>query len=229
MDYHTKLQLKDYLRGFITPERGAKMDAVLSQRTRHITFALENIFQPHNASAVLRSCEINGIQDVHIIEGDNRFSPSKEVALGSAKWLTLKHYTGCSGSPPAWMEHLKAKGYQLVATTLHRNDYSIEQLPIDSPLALLFGTEMEGLSQEAINHADLHVQIPMFGFTQSYNISVSAAICAYDLMKRLRKSHIRWKLTPEEKTDLEIEWCRKSIKHAHLLEKQFLKGGKQPR
>ncbi len=223
MDYQTRLKLKEYLRGFITAERRAKMDAVLKQRTRHVTFALENIYQPHNASAVLRSSEINGIQDLHIIENENRFSPSKEVAMGSAKWLTLTHYRDSDNNTLHCMDQLKAKGYQLVATTPHRNDCCIEDLPVDKPLALLFGTELEGLSQEAIDHAHQHVRIPMYGFTESYNISVSAALCAYEIMRRLRQSKIPWTLSSEEKTDLQIEWCRKSIKHAHLLEKQFLK------
>lgn len=216
-------KLRDYLYSFITSQRAERMRSVLQQRTRHITFALENIYQGHNASAVLRSCEINGIQDVHIIENSNTFKPTNDIALGSSKWLSLYRHSKQEENTLSCINHLKSLGYTIISTTPHKDDVTLEQLPLEKPVALLFGTELSGLSETAIEHSDQYVRIPMYGFTESYNISVSAAICAYSLMQRLRKSDIPWTLSENEIIELETEWYRRSIKSSKLLEEKFWK------
>lgn len=216
-----KYELRNYLRQFISQQRISTINRVLSKRTRHATFVLEDIYQSHNASAVLRSCEINGILDVHIIENYNIFSPSKNVTMGASKWLNLYKYNNTENNTLHCIQNLKQKGYRIVATTPHNKSTELENLALDKPLALVFGTELTGLSQEAINESDESVYIPMHGFTESYNISVSAALCAYSIIKRLHQSNIYWYLDDNEMLDQEIEYYRRSIKNAELLVNKF--------
>ena len=223
MDNATKKELINYLSGFLTPRRLAKMQSILNNRTRHLTIALEDIYQSHNASAVLRSCECFGIQDVHIIENQNTYEVNPDVALGASKWLTLHKYSGQEFNTPSCLENLKAKGYRLVAASPHKDDCLLEELPLDQKTALLFGTEMRGLTPEAIRMAEGFVKIPMQGFTESFNISVSAAICLYELSTKLRNSPISWQLSEEEKSDLLLDWIKVSIKNPDLLISRYLK------
>lgn len=217
-------QLIDYLYQFISDERKAKFDEVLNFRTRHITIALEDIYQPHNASAVLRSCDIFGIQDIHIIENKNAYTVSRDVALGSPKWLNLVKYnkTGTNNTLSC-IHTLKEKGYTIVATTPNTNDCTIEHLPIEKPLALFFGTELTGISEDVKQHADEFVKIPMFGFTESFNISVSAALCLHAITTRLHHSDLNWHLTTNEKEEITLQWLRNTIKKVDLIENDFLK------
>jgi tRNA (guanosine-2'-O-)-methyltransferase len=216
-------RLVEYLSGFVTEARLNKFNTVIKNRTRHITVALENIFQPHNASAVLRTCDCFGIQDVHIIEKDFKYEVNDEIALGSSKWLTLIHHNNDENSAIACINKLRSEGYRIIATTPHEHDCSIDALPVDSKLALFFGTELNGISQDIIANADEFVKIPMYGFTESFNISVSAALSLYNLSERLRRSEADWKLTDEEATEIKLQWLKNSIKDSELLEKEFLK------
>lgn len=215
-------ELAAYLSGFITPRRMEKMRMVLSQRTRHITVVLEDIYQSQNASAVLRSCECFGVQDVHIIENRYAFELNPEVVMGASKWLTLSRYQDHENNTLACLDHLKHQGYQLIATTPHKDDFTPATLPLDQKTALLFGTEMEGLSDEAREMADGYMQIPMSGFTESFNISVSVAVSLYHLMNRIRSSFdVAWQLPEEEGNDILFEWMCKSVKNADALIRHF--------
>lgn len=220
-DYNQKLA--DYLSGFITAARLARFDAIVKNRTRHITIALENIFQPHNASAVLRTCDCFGIQDIHIIENDFKYEVNDEIALGSSKWLTLIHHNSEENNTLSCINKLKASGYRIIATTPHKHDCTIDELPIDTKIALFFGTELNGISQDIIDNAEEFIKIPMYGFTESFNISVSAALSLYNLSERMRKSDVKWKLSAEETTEIKLQWMRNSIKDAVLIEKEFNK------
>lgn len=206
----------------MTDERRDAFDRVLSNRTRYITIVLEDIYQPHNASAVLRSCDCFGIQDIHVIEKRNRYRVSRDVAIGSDKWLTLTRHTGKKATTSTVCDDLRTKGYRIVATTPHPEGVNIEDFDLEKGrVALLFGTELEGLTQEAIECADEFLRIPMYGFSGSLNISVSAAIILQNLSVKLRSGSLNWKLEEAELTDLKLEWLHKSIKSAALLEKQF--------
>ena len=178
-------------------------------RTRHIAVVLEDIYQSHNASAVLRSCDCFGVQDVHVIEANNPFNPAGDVAVGSSKWVDYHPY----GDTPTAYSRLREQGYRIVATTPHTNDTLITDLDISQPIALVFGTELTGLTQQAIDLADQYVKIPMYGFTESFNISVCAALSLFSLTSRLRQSpDIPWQLTPEQILDLKIHWCTQAIR-----------------
>lgn len=214
--------LLDYLLSFLTPQRKEKFLEVAGERTRHITVVLEDIYQPHNASAVLRSCDCFGIQDIHIIENRNRFDVNPDVAVGASKWLSLHKYRREEDNTAACLGALKSKGYLLVATTPYTQQYSLETLPLDQPLALIYGTELKGLSKKAMSMSDLQVRIPMVGFTESYNISVSVALSLYALTRRLKQSTVNWELQRDEVNSLLLDWARLSVKSSEKLEKLFL-------
>ncbi len=221
MTKEEKKALLDFLSPYITDNRKELFRKILKYRTRWFTVVLEDIYQPHNASAVLRSADLTGIQDIHIIENRNKYDPNPEVAMGSYKWLNLIKYNDTENNTPAAYEALRKKGYKIIATTPHRNDVTLDELPINQKTALVFGTELTGLSDTAIEHADGYVRIPMYGFTESYNISVSAALVMFTLTEKLRKSDVPWQLSDDERLDILLEWTKRSIKRSDVFEKQF--------
>jgi tRNA (guanosine-2'-O-)-methyltransferase len=200
------------LSGLVTAERLARINEVLDERTRYLSVALEDVFQGHNAAAVLRSCECFGVQDIHCIELRNRFSPSDEVAMGSEKWLSLYRYSSTQEA----LRKLKKDGYQIVATTLDPPSVPLAEIPLDKPTVLLFGTELKGLSPIAHEYADLRAHLPMVGFTQSFNISVSVALSLQILSGRLR-SECPWQLNPLQREEMLLEWLKKSVPHWELI------------
>ncbi len=222
MDVRTKKEFLEFLSGYLTENRRKLFDKVIRYRTRHITVVLEDIYQPHNASAVLRSADLTGIQDVHIIENRNKYQVNPEVAMGSSKWLNLIKYNEQENNTLAAYDALRKAGYRIVATTPHKNDQMLDDISIQGKMALVFGTELKGLSETAIAHADEYLRIPMYGFTESYNISVSAALTLFTLTEKMRKSAVPWQLSEEEKLDILVEWAKRTIKHAELFEKDFL-------
>ncbi|MDY6800363.1 MAG: RNA methyltransferase [Bacteroidota bacterium] len=216
-------RLTKYLEQFITTERLELFHKLLNQRTRYITVVLEDIYQPQNASAVLRTADCFGIQDVHIIENENEYKINPDVALGASKWLNLVKYNKQENNTLEAISHLRQKGYRIVATTPHTKDVSLENFDLtQGKTALFFGTELKGLSNEMIDNADEFLKIPMFGFTESFNISVSAAIILHHLTTSLRKSVINWQLSDNEKEEILLEWLKKTIKKSSLLIDDFL-------
>ena len=218
-------ELVNYLSGFVTPERLSLFEKVLDQRTRYITLALEDIYQSQNASAVLRSCDCFGIQDVHVIENRNTFDVDREVAMGASKWLNIQKYNEGEQNSLDAINRLRADGYRIVATTPHEGDINLEDFALTKgKAAFFFGTELTGISEGIKSEADEFVKIPMYGFTESFNISVSAALCLHYLTHQMRfHSSINWKLSDNEKLDIKLEWLRRTIKSAELLEKEFKK------
>jgi tRNA (guanosine-2'-O-)-methyltransferase len=214
--------LLEYLSSFITSNRKSRLEEVILTRTRYLSVVLENIYQSHNTSAVLRSCDCFGIQDIHIIEDQYASKTHPDIALGSDKWLNLYHYKK-PGATEECLLKLKEQGYRIVATSPHNNSYDLETLPLDRKIALVFGTEMEGISSYVDLHTDLYVKIPMVGFTESLNISVSAAVCLYALSQRIRKNAISWELSAEEKTGVLLKWVKNTLKKPDILEREFCK------
>lgn len=212
-DKYERDHILGHLQQMISEERWEKFQQILSQRTHYITVVLEDIFQPHNASAVIRTCELMGIRDLHIIENRNPYEVNRDIVVGSDKWIHLHKYNRHDHNTLQCFKKLKSNGYRIVATTPHNNDVLITELPLDQKTALVLGNEGDGLSRTALEHADAFVKIPMFGFTESYNISVSAAICLYELTRRMRKEVPNWQLTNEETEILLIDYALKSIKN----------------
>lgn len=219
---HLTDRLIAHLETMATPERVERMDAVLEKRTRHITVVLENIFQPHNASAVVRSCECFGIQNLHIIENNYHFERTRTITMGADKWLTLKRYNEASFNTPTCFNALKEQGYKIAATTLRPDAIALHELPIDEPIALAFGTELTGLTEEAHALADHFVYLPMHGFTQSFNISVSCALALYDLRTRLNESSINWQLDPANKAQIKLAWLCASIRSSERVIEEWM-------
>ncbi|WP_202978822.1 TrmH family RNA methyltransferase [Halomicronema hongdechloris] len=222
MEASDQTALLDYLEQFLTPARRAKIDAVLAQRTRHVAVVLEDINSPHNASAVLRTCDAMGVQDIHIIETHNRFKVNQGVTMGSNKWLTLHRYNrDAANNTQICFQHLRQQGYRIAATTPHHQAYVPEDIPLDQKLAVVLGSEVKGLSDDALTEADLTLQIPMVGFSESFNISVSAALCLYPITRRLRATSLAWQLTPAQQEAIRLEWYRASRRSIDELEKRF--------
>jgi tRNA (guanosine-2'-O-)-methyltransferase len=208
----------DFLENIITDNRKEKFLKVLKDRTKHFTIAVEDVFQMHNTSAVMRSCEVFGIQELHVIEERYGKRIDKEIAMGAQKWVDISTYDSVTNC----IDTLKNSGYQIIATTPHENDCLLEDFDISKPSALFFGTERDGLSEEILRRADGFLKIPMVGFTESLNISVSAAIIIQNLTNRLRNSDIDWQLTEEEILEKRLDWAKKSIKDIKRIEARYL-------
>lgn len=185
------------------------IDRLAPLRTRHVSVVLEDVYQSHNAAAVLRSCDCFGVQDVHVVESRNPFNPAGDVAVGSSKWVDYYKYPTIADV----YRRLHDRGYRIVATLPHENDTMIGDLDISQPTALVFGTELTGLTPEAIQGADAYVKIPMYGFTESFNISVCAALSLFSLTERMRRSpNIAWQLPPDALLDLKLHWATQVIR-----------------
>ncbi len=201
----------EFLSQFVTEQRRALFDQVLEQRTRHITVVLEDVYHSQNTSACLRTCDCFGVQDVHVIENRNRHEIHTDIALGSAQWLTLQHYDEAQDNTHACLSDLKDAGYRIVATSPHAEGHTLDDISTTQPVALMFGSEQNGLSETALEEADELLRIPMFGFTESFNISVTVALCLQQLMRTLRASDIDWHLTPDECESFRRQWIKQTI------------------
>ncbi len=205
----------------ITPNKVEMFDRIAADRTKHLTVVLENIYQEHNASAVVRSCDCFGIQELHVIEKDNQYKIQRDIALGAGRWVDMYNYNQGTTVTQDCISKLKQRGFKIIATTPHENAQTIYDLDLKQPAALVFGTERRGISEEVKELADEFVTIPMYGFTESFNISVSVAIILNTLRQRLEKSEYVWKLSPKEQIELKIKWCRKILNGGDLLEQHF--------
>lgn len=214
----TSAERIEFLSQYITEHKRDLMAEVMDNRTRHVTIVLENIYQPHNASACLRTCDCLGVQDVHVIESRNEYRPNTKVALGSSKWLTMHKHE----ETKACLSQLKSDGFRIVATSPKVDGFSPATIPLDKPIAILFGTEETGISEEALEMADDTLRLPMVGFTQSYNISVTAAITLSRIMERVFDGEIGdlWKIDPLAREQLFLEWYRKVVSRHDLLEER---------
>lgn len=212
-----KTELLAYLNTFLTPRRQSLFEKVANQRTNHFTVATQDVHQLHNTSAVIRSCDVFGVQNIHVIEERQPRRIDKEIAMGAQKWVDVNRYN----STKDCITTLREKGYKIVATSPHGDAELLNDFDISKPLAIFFGTEKQGLSQEVMKSADTMLKIPMQGFTESLNISVSAAIILQALGNRLRNSDFPWQLNEEEKTALKFEWAQKCIKNSEQLLNHF--------
>jgi tRNA (guanosine-2'-O-)-methyltransferase len=210
--------LLNYLEGFLTENRKEGFLRVLQNRTKHFTIAMEDVYQLHNTSAVMRSCEVFGIQELNVIEQKFGKRIDTEIAMGAQKWVDVFRYNSVQNC----MDAMRANGYQIIATTPHDDSCLLHEFDITKPSALFFGTERDGLSKEVLEQADGFLKIPMVGYTESLNISVSAAIIIQDITNRLRQSNIDWQLTDEEVFEKRLDWARKSIKDIEFIERKYL-------
>ncbi|WP_412560421.1 TrmH family RNA methyltransferase [Winogradskyella sp. MIT101101] len=211
------LKLLNHLESYLTEHRKQRFQKVLAQRTKHFTVATEDVYQLHNTSAVIRSCDVFGIQEVNVIEEVNSKRIDREIAMGAQKWVDLNRYH----STKSCIEDLKSKGYQIVATSPHAEDCDLIDFDITQKSCFFFGRETEGLSQHVLDEADCFLKIPMVGFTESLNISVSAAIILQHVTSKLRKSEIDWKLTEKEWIEKRFDWIKKTIKNYDSIVERY--------
>jgi len=215
--------LTTYLEGFVTEKRKNTFKSILLNRTRHFTVVLEDIFQQHNSSAVIRSCDVFGIQDIHIIENKYHSKVSRHVAKGSQKWLNLNNYKEDKNNTKDCLTRLKNEGYQIIATSPHNNTCTLHDLDISKKSAFIFGVEKSGVSEEVLINSDEILTIPMVGFTESLNISVAAAIILENLTNKLRNSNYPWRLSEKEQEILYANWLEKSINNVDEIKNRFFK------
>lgn len=211
------LKLLEHLESYLTENRKQRFDTVLPQRTKHFTVATEDVYQLHNTSAVIRSCDVFGIQEVNIVEERNSKRIDREIAMGAQKWVDLNRYHHVK----TCIADLKQKGYQIVATTPHTNDCELQDFDFTKKSCFFFGRETEGLSEAVLDQADSFLKIPMVGFTESLNISVSAAIILQHVTSKLRRSDVNWQLSENEINEKRLDWCKKTLKSYDDIVKRF--------
>jgi tRNA (guanosine-2'-O-)-methyltransferase len=210
---HDLIALRNKLRTLVTDNKVSLIQEKLEHRSRHVSFVFEHFYHDHNIDAAMRSIECCGFQDVHVIANKQKSEDTLTITKGADYWLTESYYKQPGvNNTQICLDALKAQGYTLVGTTPHQKAYTLSELPLDNKVAIIFGNERRGISDYAIEHVDTYVTIPMYGFTQSYNASVSAALVAYELRKRMQHLPINWHISPEEKFELELTWLKRIIR-----------------
>ena len=224
MDSILKIELIEYLKSFVTEERIKLFEKKLAHRSKKLTLVLEDVFQSRNISAAMRSVDCFGLQDIHIIENKNEFVSDKTVSLGSGKWLNVIQHNKKKNNTSDCIKRLQKEGYQIIATTPHEPEISLDEVDIENnKIAILLGTELTGLSDKALQLADKKMRINMYGFTESLNISVAAAICCQNLSNRMRRKDDSWRIKEEEKLDIMLNWLRNTIKSSSEIEIDFIR------
>ncbi|WP_295179007.1 RNA methyltransferase [uncultured Christiangramia sp.] len=213
----TDQKLLEHLQGLLTQRRIDLFEKVLTQRTDHFTVVAQDVYQLHNTSAVVRSCDVFGIQNLHVIEENLPRRIDKEIAMGAQKWVDVHRYN----TSRECLHELRQKGYQIVATTPHNNSTMLADFDIAKPSAIFFGTEQNGLSEEILREADASIKIPMYGFTESLNISVSAAIILQSLREKLDTSNIDWQFSEKRMQEVRLAWTKKTIKNSEEIIERF--------
>jgi len=215
--------LIQFLSGFITPERLSLFNKILSQRTNYLTVVLEDLYQTQNTSAVLRTADCFGIQNVHVIENKHAFEVNPDVVRGASNWVSVIQYNDTAMNTPEALQKLRREGYRIVVATPHDHDVDLENFDLEKgKAAIVFGCERPGLTEWAMKEADEYMKIPMVGFTESLNVSVAVAVTLHHLTDQLRNhTNIDWHLTEIEKQKILLDWLRTSIKRVDLLEAKF--------
>jgi len=218
------LQLLEYLSEYVTENKKQLIEEVLSVRSEYVVAVLEDIYQSQNASAVIRTCDGVGMQTVYVIENSNPYVVNPDVTLGTTKWIDIQRYNKPEvDNTRECLEDLRSQGYRIIGTTVDNTAPSIFDLDISDPIALVYGHEKNGISQTVINGADRLVHIPMYGFVESFNISVSAAVSLYTLYNRIRNSDVAWQLSEEKKLQIKLNWFRKIVPRGEIIESEFWK------
>lgn len=214
-----------HLGQFVSDHKKAFVEKVLEQRTRYLTVVLENIYQSQNASAAIRTCECMGVQDIHIVEDTAKYHLNVRVLKGSYKWMNLIRYRAKKvNNTGICFELLRRQGYRILVADPSQDGISIDDLDASAgKIALVFGNELRGASEYSLGHADQKIRIPMFGFTESFNVSVSVALCLNTILSKLRQSGKPIFLSDEEKAQLRLAWYRKIVRRSELVEREFLR------
>ncbi len=212
-----------YLRNFVTDEKNSLFDRLIRQRTDYVTIVMEDLYQSHNQSAIMRSADCYGIQDIHLIENKNIYNETSTVSRGAREWLSLHRYNSDADNTAEAIRQLRDGGYRIIATMPHTDDRLIEDIDLEKgKMAFFFGTELTGISEQVIGEADEFAKVPMYGFTESLNVSVCAAIVMYNIVQRLRQSTIDWHLPEKKQAKVLLDWYKNTIKAADEILERFI-------
>ena len=214
----TNQEIYDYLQQFLTDERLSKIEHFSKESSDFVLPVMEDVYQFRNAAAIVRSVEACGFHHVVALEEENVFNPNLKVTKGAETWVQVEKMPNNLDS----LKEIKSRGYRILAVSPEKNATMLPDYEVKEPIALVFGTELEGVSDEILDFADETLAIPMFGFTKSFNVSVAAAICMYELKQKLIKSGIEYKLSDEKLLELKIRWAKNSIKSSEQILERFL-------
>jgi len=199
-------------------ERKRKLfDQVADQRTRYITLVLEDIYQAQNTSAIQRSAESWGLQDLYVIENAHTFAHHRRIAKGANDWMDIHRFNKGKNNSKECLEQLKEKGYQIVVTTLRDDSKPLRDIDLTKKTAVVMGTELTGASETALQYADAKMVVPTYGFTESLNVAAASACILQNMTERIRREHIDWQLSPDDQLELKIKWAKKSIHWSKYL------------
>lgn len=208
----------DYLKQFLTDERLSKIEHFSKESSDFVLPVMEDVYQFRNAAAIVRSVEACGFHHVVALEEENVFNPNLKVTKGAETWVQVEKMPNNLDS----LKEIKSRGYRILAVSPEKNAAMLPDYEVKEPIALVFGTELEGVSDEILDFADETLAIPMFGFTKSFNVSVAAAICMYELKQKLMKSGIEYKLSDQKLLEMKIRWAKNSIKSSEQILERFL-------
>lgn len=208
----------DYLKQFLTDERLSKIEHFSLESSDFVLPVMEDVYQFRNAAAIVRSVEACGFHHVVALEEENVFNPNLKVTKGAETWVQVEKMPNNLDS----LKKIKSRGYRILAVSPEKNATMLPDYEVKEPIALVFGTELEGVSDEILGFADETLAIPMFGFTKSFNVSVAAAICMYEMKQKLMKSGIEYQLSDEKLLELKIRWAKNSIKSSEQILERFL-------
>ncbi|MFP3599518.1 TrmH family RNA methyltransferase [Chryseobacterium sp. SIMBA_029] len=211
-------QTFEYLKQFLTEERVTKIEHFSLESSDFVLPVMDDVYQFRNAAAIIRSVEACAFHKVVAMEEENVFDPNLTVTKGAETWVEVEKMSKNIDS----LQNIRDRGYKILAVSLEKNAIMLPDYQVTEPIALVFGTEMEGVSEEVIDFADETLAIPMFGLTRSYNVSVAAGICMYELKQKLIKSEIDYKLSEEKRLTMQIRWAVNSIKSGKEILKKYL-------
>lgn len=202
----------------------SRLDKILNvskERTRYISVVLNNVYYTQNISAVIRSCDCFGIQDMYITGDSPSTHVNKHVAMGAYNWVDIHRRTYLPEEDT--LSQLKEYGYRLVVTLPEPGATSLYDFDLNAgKAAIIMGNEKDGVSDKVKEMADEYLYIPMSGFTQSLNISVSTAVILSEMIRMLSVSDLDWKLSEDELEELRYRWIKNSVKRGDRIEDEYL-------
>lgn len=212
-------QIFEYLKQFLTEKRLYKIQYFSERSSDFVLPIIGDVYQFRNAAAIVRSVEACGFHKVVALEEENIFEPNLRVTKGADTWVEVEKMSHQISS----LQKIRERGYKILAVSPERNAKLLPDYNIKEPTALVFGTEKEGVSEEFLDFADETLAIPMYGFTESFNVSVAAAICMYDFKQKLIKSDLDYFLKDEKLLQTRIRWAVNSIRSGEEILNQYLK------
>ena len=221
IDEHGPAKVTEILEPMLTAERLARIDSVLAARLTSVVPIVEDTYDPHNAAAAIRTTDAVGLCELHVVEPDARFSASHGVTRGAHKWIDMHRHHNMTDC----VTELRARGFRVYSTAMSA-PLTIDDVPVDRPVAVAFGNEHAGLTPEAVTVCEGAVSVPMFGFVESLNLSVTVALAMTTLAKR-RRAHIGaiGDLPEDRRARLRARWIALKIRAATGIVERVLKSG----